>query len=202
MRIFKARLRGITNYSQSKKHFEPKLDKESADQYEKRTWRAKAHIDEQGRCFIPAMSVKQAMDTAAKRLSIPIKGKGKATYTKNVVSGVLVLDNLTINGNLGVHQEGLASAALTIDGLREEVVHCNADGIRGSGKRVFRHFPVVDKGWGADIEVTVVDDEIPNEVVERCLKEAGQLVGIGRFRAEKGGLYGRFKVEGGTWETA
>jgi hypothetical protein len=47
----------------------------------------------------------------------------------------------------------------------------------------------------------VLDDIISPEIFRRHLYQAGQFVGIGRFRAEKGGIYGRFRIEGNMkWE--
>lgn len=187
VRTLTVTLSGDTAYSQSRAHTAPELnDKEGKDAYEERTWREKAHYDPTtGEVYIPGMGIKQAIDTAAKRLSIPIKGKGKATYTKNVASGVLVIDNVKLG--------------MTKDELLKETIHANSDGIRGSGKRVFRHFPLIPRGWKGKATLTVVDDELPNDVVERCLREAGKLVGVGRFRAEKGGSLGRFTVSDAQW---
>ena len=81
---------GIAPYSQSRKHDAPKLDKETADAQELRTWREKSNYNpKSGEIYIPAMAFKQALDAAAKRLSDQIPGKGKATYTKFFVSDVV-----------------------------------------------------------------------------------------------------------------
>jgi hypothetical protein len=179
---------GLSPYSQSKAHDEPRLnDKEGHDDYDKRTWRSRAHVDpETKEVVIPAMGLKMAVAEAAKRLSIKIPGKRNATYTKNILSGLIPM------GDIGL--------GLTIDQVHEETVYCNADGVRGSGKRVFRRFPMVPKGWKAKAELMVLDDEIPNEIIERCLREAGNLIGIGRFRPEKGGFLGRFEVKSVKWQ--
>lgn len=179
---------GISPYSQSKAHDEPRTnDKESHDDYDRRTWRSKAHVNPQTKeVCIPAMGLKMAIAEAGKRLGMKIPGKRNATYTKNILSGVLVPFDI----GLGI----------SIDDVAEEAVYCNADGVRGSGKRVFRRFPIIASGWTATARVEILDDEIPTEVVERCLREAGNLIGIGRFRPEKGGFLGRFKVEAVKWD--
>lgn len=180
---------GLSPYSQSKAHDTPMLEKESHDDYDKRTWRNKAHVHpDSGEIVIPAMGLKMAIAEAAKRLSIKIPGKRTQTYTKNILSGVLVLDDVYTGVN--------------IKNVKEEVVFANADGVRGSGKRVFRRFPMVPKGWQGVAEIAIIDDEIPTDVVERCLREAGNLIGVGRFRPEKGGYLGRFEVKSIEWSKA
>lgn len=188
VRTLIAVLKGISPYSQSKAHDEPKVDeKESADAYDKRTWRCKAHINEHGNVVIPSMGLKMAIAEAARRLAIKIPGKRNATYSKNILSGVLVSADV----DLGI----------PLSDLKEEVVFANADGVRGSGKRVFRRFPMVPIGWQGTVEIHVIDSEIPPDIIERCLAEAGNLIGIGRFRPEKGGFLGRFDVTRSQWKT-
>ena len=68
----------------------PKRDKESAADYEERTWRNRLHSMEDGRIFIQPFAFKNCLDSAAKYLGKQIPGKGKATFTKHFVSAVLV----------------------------------------------------------------------------------------------------------------
>jgi hypothetical protein len=180
---------GISPYSQSRAHDEPRGEKESPEDHDRRTWRLKAHIDpETQEVVMPAMGLKMAIAEAAKRLSIKIPGKRNATFSKNILSGVLV------TGDIGL--------GLNIKDVREEVVYCNADGVRGSGKRVHRRFPMIPNGWKGTATIAIIDDEIPEEVVERCLREAGNLIGIGRFRPQNGGFLGRFEVKSIKWSGA
>ncbi len=67
-----------------------------------------------------------------------------------------------------------------------------------SGK-VPRIFPVIPSGWKASAKILVLDESIPNEVLEQHLIDAGVFVGIGRWRAENRGLYGRFRVVSKKW---
>ena len=78
-------------------------------------------------------------------------------------------------------------------------IHANADGIRGSGKRVWRNFPRVDS-WSATVPIVVAANEITKDVFERHLEQAGKFVGIGRFRPQNGGFYGRFEVQKVVWQ--
>ncbi len=53
MRTATCKLHSLSPYSQSRMHQDEKGDKENHDDYEKRTWRSKAHKTEDGRIFMP-----------------------------------------------------------------------------------------------------------------------------------------------------
>lgn len=185
MKIATAVLKSVSPYSQSRAHESERQPRETADAYEQRTWREKCHVNGDGNVFIPPMSFKQALDSAATMLGIQIRGKGKSTYTKFFLSGVLCTDPIVL--------------PIGRDAVRGERIHANADGVRGSGKRVWRTFPVVDD-WKANVQFHVLADEITQDVFEQHLRQAGAFVGIGRFRPQKGGFYGRFSVEKIAWQ--
>lgn len=174
-------------YSQSRsyEHDVPKLPRETNDAYEERTWRHKTHVGKDGHVYIPPMSFKMALDSAAKMLGRQIPGKGKATYTKFFLSGVLCMDPLSLPD--------------TMETVQQDRIHANADGVRGSGKRVWRNFPRIDK-WRGEVAFHVLADEITEDVFEEHLRQSGDFVGIGRFRPQNGGYYGRFGVEKIKWE--
>lgn len=184
MKIVEVDLVSTAPYSQSRQHAAPKLEKETHDAYDKRTWREKCTTNEDGIICIPAMAFKQALDVAAKMLGMQIPGKGKSTYTKHFKAGVICESDVAI----GVHKDEVASVT----------INANADGVRGSGKRVARTFPQVP-AWKGTARFAVLDDTITTEVFERHLTEAGRFVGVGRFRPENGGLNGRFKPAGFRW---
>jgi hypothetical protein len=181
-----AHLKSISPYSQSRAHQADKLNRETGEEYEERTWREKCHVDSAGYITIPPMAFKQGLDRAAQMLGLQIPGKGKTTYTKFFLSGVMCIDPLT-----------LPEKAETVRGER---IHANVDGKRGSGKRVFRTFPCIDE-WRGNVTFHVIADEITQDVFERVLAQSGSFVGIGRFRPENGGYFGRFKIEKVEWTT-
>ena len=185
MRIATVTLESVSPYSQSKHYKTPKKDKESAPDYEARTWRDRMHVDENGNVCIPPMAFKNCLSECAKFLSISIPGKGKATYTKNFEAGVLVTDGLS----LGIKKEDVEGEWLFVP----------SDGRRGSGKRVEKCFGVIRK-WGGVVTFYVLDLTITPEVFEKHLREAGKFIGLGRFRPRNNGFYGRFKVAKIGWE--
>ena len=177
---------GIAPYSQSRKHDTPKLDKETWDDHELRTWREKCHIDDAGNILLPAMALKQSLDAMAKRLGDQIPGRGKRTYTKSFESGVICEDDVVLKG-------------CRKDNCPQVKINANSDGVRGSGKRVTKYFPQWSK-WSGTARFAVMDDAVTKPVFERYIAEAGRFVGVGRFRPEKGGLNGRFHVTDFQWQ--
>ena len=176
---------GVTPYSQSKRITTPRNERETADEHEKRCWRERMHTTRTGEVIIPPMSFKHCLDEAVKRLAIPIKGRGKANYTKVFQSGQLVIEPLP----LGIQAEDVEGEWLFVP----------ADGVAGSGKRVDKCFPLIHE-WSGVVEYHILDDLISRDVFERGITAAGQIVGIGRFRPQNRGYYGRFDAEVTAWE--
>lgn len=181
-----ARLESMTGspYSQSKYIQVPKQPKETPDAYEQRTWRERVHTLEDGRIYIPPMAFKNCISSVAKYLGKQIPGKGKSTYTKHFEAGILVLDPVI----LPVKKEDVPG----------EWLHVPSDGRRGGPKRVLKCFPRIDK-WAGDVTFLVLDETITEEVFDEHLREAGNFIGIGRFRPINNGFYGRFSVKSLKW---
>lgn len=177
-------LKSVSPYSQSKHHGTPKLDREIFKDYEKRVWRERLHVNDAGQVFIPPMAFKNALSEAAKFMSVQIAGKGKSTYTKHIEAGVLVVDGLTL--------------PLKKEDVPGEWLFLPADGIRGSGKRVDKCYPVI-REWGGEVTFYILDEIVTEDVFTDHLKAAGNFIGIGRFRPRNNGFYGRFSVEKVAW---
>lgn len=182
-----ATLEGISPYSMSRAHESEKLSKETPDAYEERTWKERGHYTPDGHVFIPPMAFKFGLAKAAKNLGLQIPGKGKATYTKFFENGIQVIEGPILDD--------------TRDTVRKQRVHAHSNGVRGSGKRVWRYFPVVDN-WSATVEYHVLADEIVPDVFAQVLEHSGLFVGIGQFRPENGGTNGRFAVRKIEWNLA
>lgn len=178
------KLKSTAPYSQSRKYFTDALEKEGAKDYEARTWRDRLHTTESGEVFIPPMSFKNCLSEAAKFLSIQIPGKGKATYTKHFEAGVLVTDAL----HLGIQKEQ----------VKGEWLFVPSDGVRGSGKRVEKCFPIIHE-WSGEVTFYILDETVKEDVFTHVLSEAGKFIGMGRFRPRNNGFYGRFEVESVKW---
>lgn len=184
MRVATARLKSVSPYSQSRYYQTPKLDKEIPRDYEARTWRDRMHTMPDGRIFIPPMAFKNCLSECAKFLGIQIPGKGKSTYTKHFEAGVLVLEGLTLD--------------IRKEDVQGEWLFVPSDGVRGGGRRVEKCFPLITD-WNGTVVFHVLDDTVTQSVFEQHLREAGNFIGIGRFRPRNNGFYGRFSVESVQW---
>ena len=181
-------IRGITPLSQSRQHGEPNLEGEHPENYDNRTWRSTLNvdvIDGVSTVVLPAHGVQQSIAAAAKYSKRQIPGQGKATWTAKFVAGIAILENPRLN----IDPEDVMSI----------VISANADGIRGSGKRVPRRFPMMPK-WETTFEVYILDPIITESIFTEMLGIAGMFIGLGRFRPEKGGTNGRFQTVSLKWQ--
>lgn len=183
MKTVTVKITGVSPYSQGKYVTAAKLPKELNDAYDERTWKERLHYTEEGEVFIPCTALKNCLSECAKFLSIQIPGKGKSTYTKHFEAGVLVVDNI----NLGVNKDDPKAVIGT-------QVFVPADGVRGSGKRVLKRFPVLPK-WGGVAQLLIFDETVTPEVLMHHLTEAGKFIGLGVYRPRNNGYQGRFSVE-------
>jgi hypothetical protein len=187
MKIVRVHLSSVSPYSQSKHYEAERKQGEGYDDWYKRTWRNHMHVDDKGLVFVPPTGLKNALSECAKFLSLPIPGKGKATYTKNFEADILVAKPIEI---------GIKSSDVEYERL-----FLPSDGKRGGGKRVWKYYPLIPK-WEGDAEIVVVDDTVlqsyapdPTKTVfEHVLEGAGQYIGLGRFRPRQNGFYGRFTI--------
>jgi len=162
----------------------PKLDKELSCDFEKRIWRERIHRNDDGYVIIPPMVFKNCIAQAAKFLNRQVPGKGKSTYTKHFLAGILVLEPMTL-------------------GLKVEDVGCNklmldSNGVKNSGKRVMKFMPVIPQ-WEGEVEFHILDEIITKDIFTEVLREAGKFIGIGTFRPINGGYFGRFEVLKVNW---
>lgn len=187
MRVAVCTLQSVSPYSQSRPYemSVPKQERENAKDYEVRTWRNRLHVTPKGFVYIPAMSFKYAITEAAAMLGMQIPGKGKATYRKFFESGILIPESPIL--------------PLRADDVPGDWLYLNSDGVRGSGKRVYRCMPRIDS-WRVDLVVYITADEITPPVFVKHLEEAGKMVGIGRWRVRSQGQYGRWRVEKVEWQ--
>lgn len=183
-------LRSASAYSQSKAYDAPKKPKETAKDYEERTWQERMHVHD-GQVYIPPMGFKNCLSEAAKFLSEQIPGKGKSTYTKHFEAGVLCLTP----GML----ENFKGEPIEASKVQGEWVFVPSDGVRGSGKRVWKCFPMIYE-WQTTIQFKIHDDTVTQSVFDRTMQQAGVLIGLGRWRVRNNGLYGMFTVESINWK--
>jgi len=177
-------------YSQSANHRTPKLhDRESDEDYDARTWPEHCTTNKDGIVCVPAMALKQCVDSAAWKLGMKIPGRRGASYKTFFASGFFCEEDAPIaNGK-----------PLTKEDAEMIKISCNPQGIRGARGRVDRRFPQF-RGWKGIAPFIIVDEIITNQVFEVHVEKAGMIVGIGRFRPENGGINGRFRPIKFTWQ--
>lgn len=181
-------IRGAAPLSHSHQHDEPKLEGESHEAYDARTWRSKLNVEVvngKETVVIPAFGMQSAIVDAAQYSKRQIPGQGKATWTAKFRSGISVIAPISLN----IHPDDVKPIVLSV----------NADGVRGSGKRVTRRFPQMPPGWEAKFEVIILDPIITEEIFREMLEYAGLFIGVGQFRPQKGGTNGRFVVTSIEW---
>jgi hypothetical protein len=178
IRIAHVELESISAYSQSRNHGTPRLENEPHEAYRLRTWREQLHYNEHGEVFIPPMASKNGLTAAAKRLGMPVPGRGRKTYLDFFKSAILCPEPLM----LGINKDDVQSETLFLPAM------CKP----GSG-RVWKTFPVIPN-WRGTAEIIIVDATITNGVFETHFEVYGKYIGVGRFRPEVGGFYGRFQV--------
>lgn len=183
MRTATATFHGISPYSQGRKIQSEKHQQELDSEFEKRTWRERLNVDSSGEVFIPPMAIKNMLVSIAAYRSDKIAGvsNGKQTYTKKFKSGVLCYEPVA----LGIEATDVRGEWLFV-------------GLPGKTTRVDKCFPVIPE-WGGEMVIAVTDQVITNERLEEYLADAGMYIGLGRFRPENNGFYGRFEVDSVTW---
>lgn len=182
-----ATLESLAPYQQGRPHTVPKLEKETHDAYEQRTWIERGHWTEDGHMFIPPMMFKLSLCNVAPFLGMQIPGRGKSQYGKHFKAGVLVTDALVLKKWTKKNVQGVWV-------LGDSMGRSGG----GGGSRVWKCFPTITD-WSGPVTFYILDDTITEEVFEKHLEEAGALIGIGVFRPQNGGFQGRFKVNNVKW---
>jgi hypothetical protein len=194
MQIFECEIVGIAPYSQSRNYEVDALQGEGKNDYYRRTWHNHMHVNQQGCVYIPPNGFKNCLSEAAKFLSIGIPGRGKSTYTKHIESGVQIAKPIVL---------------FDADGkpIRGKDVPCErlflpSDGRRGSGKRIWKYYPMIAPPWSGIVQIIILDDTVLQTsrvtsltILEDIIDGAGKYIGLGRFRPRQNGFYGRFDLK-------
>ena len=184
MHTARVTLKSVSAYSQSAPIQSKRMPNEAYDDMEERTWRERMHVTEDGFVYIPAMAIKNSLAAAGKWLGRSIPGKGKSTYAKRLEAGVMVIEDVKLN--------------IRVENVKGNKLFVPSDGIRGSGKRVFKTFPLIPS-WEGVVEFTILDDIVTKEVFKEHLEQAGMFIGIGCFRPQSNGTFGRYTIEKFEW---
>ena len=125
--------------------------------------------DENGKPYIPAIHLEQAIVNAAKQ--IRMKGAGRKTYKDFAKANIYVVpEKIEIQGD-----------GYEIDSQYVVIPRNRA--------RVLRYRPRWDN-WEATFKLIVLDDTVPSDIIRQILEIAGTRVGIGDYRPR----YGLFEI--------
>lgn len=147
------------------------IEKKASNDYEKEALK-KLYVNMDGEIYQPSTHIERSLIEAGKK--IKVKGAGKATYSKlfgSMVS-IPVLDIIHLNPKYETFK------ALVV--------------IPSTKGRVMRYRPMF-KEWGLKF-IVEFEDEISADALKEAFEIAGKYVGIGDWRPEKKGKFGKFMV--------
>jgi hypothetical protein len=148
------------------------------------------HTDADGCVVHNPLAIKNALQTIAKHHSEKIAGQQNSKYTKHFERGIMPLDSMVF-----LDPKGERIKASEVEGDTRSVP---STGTPGGGRRVDRTFPII-RDWQAKCAFMVIDPLLcrPKDLdrIKRYLEDIGQLIGIGSFRPENRGYFGRFALD-------
>jgi len=126
-----------------------------------------------GKIYTPYTHLQESMIDAAKNFQI--RGKRRATYSKLFGCAVYVEPDVIIHKI-----------------QKWEVFSISAVNPNTRG-RIMTHRPML-KEWEISFQIVFDDDDIPEEVIKEVLDYAGRRSGVGDWRPNKKGKFGKFMV--------
>lgn len=139
----------------------------------------KCYADKDGNLFIPGPNMFRCIIDAGKFIKT---GKSKVTTQKSsLVPSFLSLEEL--------------ECPLTVDGKRTKDFEVDSRSvvIPATGGRIMAHRPRLDK-WTLGFTLTLDEAEADASLVRTLVDNAGAKVGLGDFRPDRKGPFGKFKV--------
>lgn len=133
----------------------------------------KLYVNSKMRIIQPSVHIERALIEAGKK--IRIKGQGKATYSK------------LFGSMISVSPDEIIHEIQDVDVFKNLVVIPSTKG------RVLRCRPIL-REWALTFDIEYDTEIDPNAILE-ALRIAGRYVGIGDWRPDKKGKYGKFEVD-------
>lgn len=133
----------------------------------------KLYLDENKNILLPSVYLRNCISESAKQFKIV--GKGKSTYSK-LISSTVNVEPFMIN--------------LKAD--KYEIFRISAVNPMTKG-RMMTERPKFNE-WEATFELILNDEAVPFEVINEVLEHGGKYVGLGDWRPEKKGMFGKFII--------
>jgi len=190
---FKVTIEGVSGLIQSNARIvgltQPKTEAEFENWYEKQTYRG-----EDGFLYHPAAAIRNAFIAGAKQCPMKINKKSASSAFQGIIS-FFPEDFIPLYRN--------GEQIKDFSRLEMSAVNNNCK----PPARIMTYRPKIDTPWEMQFILEVNDEFLEiykkdgtlNEgninALRDVLKQAGMKIGIGCFRPEKKGLYGRFKIK-------
>lgn len=142
-------------------------------------WKNYFYATPDGEIYQPATHFDGCLVKAAAGYKIQ-GGRGK-TYKDLFKGNVFVSPDMILHG---------VKVPETLDTDADKPLYLDMRPVVVQRARVVRIRPCFKPGWKLDFEITVLDDQVPPNVVNEVLALAGRTVGVGDFRPR----FGRFMV--------
>lgn len=175
MHEVQVKIKGLTPLLQnnpSGEDFDAQWAEKMATNDEQRQVLKKLYVKPDGTICQPATHIERTLCEAAKK--IKMKGSGKATYSKIFGSMVSVSPVLIPHKS---QEYSINKTTVVIPSTKGRVLCCR---------------PMLEN-WFLEFTISF-EDEIPEAVIEQALTIAGKYSGLGDWRPQKGGKYGKFEV--------
>ena len=200
-------LQGSGCYSPARAFETKKGKKEDPEEFDVAHWRERAHTNADGNLVMPTSAFHLALLSMARQNGEKIVGRGTKTYQDMFATGLVVSAGPGYEaGDEGfVLVRDAAGKPIHIDRVACDQRMVPADGMpsylaRAGSKRVMRRFPIIGPGWNVGLVIAVLAPTITRDVLARHLRDAGLLIGLGRWRPQSRGNYGRFTVTSAEWK--
>lgn len=175
MNVYNIEITGITPLLQNKPEEygfdEQWVEKKANTDWEKEALK-KLYVDSDGNLYVPSTHIERSLIEAGKK--IKVKGQGKATYSK-LFGSMISIQEFEI-----LHE------------ITQYEIHKTLVVIPSTKGRIMRYRPMF-KNWKLCFHIEA-DEEIAADAIKEALEIAGKYVGIGDWRPEKKGKFGKFQV--------
>lgn len=134
-----------------------------------------AYIDEKSKLFLPTANIYACLLNGGK---FEKHGKNKLTTMRSslIPAGVLILDEVAYFSEPDIWEVDSRSVV-----------------VPSTGGRIMCHRPKL-MTWKIPFKLSLDTKMFPPSVIRTCLDHAGQKIGLGDFRPERKGTFGRFVV--------
>jgi len=139
-------------------------------------WREYFYTTPKGQIYQPSSHIEGALVKAAAQFKIT--GKRGKTYKDLFQANVIVSPEKIPHRGMKVPDE--------LDADADKPLYLDVRPVIVNRARVVRIRPCFKAGWQLDFEIQVIDDQLPDQVLNDALTLAGRTVGIGDFRPKFG----------------